>query len=92
MTSTPDDAAIKVAILAAVAAVRAGSSVCPSQVARALAPDDATADGAAWRALMPRVRAVAGQLADRGQIVVTQKGQPVQAVSARGPIRLARPK
>ncbi len=58
-------------------------TICPSDVARALAQDEA-----AWRALMPRVRAVATELADRGEIAVLQKGVPVDAQSARGPIRL----
>ncbi|MBK8976567.1 MAG: DUF3253 domain-containing protein [Planctomycetes bacterium] len=60
-------------------------SICPSQVARALQPD-----GAGWRALMPQVRAVAAWLATTGEIVVTQRGVEVDAVGARGPIRLRR--
>jgi hypothetical protein len=51
-------------------------------VARAIAPS------AAWRPLMPAVRAAAAVLAARGRIEVTQRGCPVDAHSARGPIRL----
>ncbi len=58
-------------------------TICPSDAARALAPDEA-----AWRALMPEVRAVAAELAERGEIAVLQKGVPVDARTARGPIRL----
>ncbi|PWJ22422.1 DUF3253 domain-containing protein [Jannaschia seohaensis] len=58
---------------------RAPRTLCPSEVARALAVD--------WRPLMPRVRAVAATLPE---IVATQKGDPVDPVAAKGPIRLAR--
>ena len=58
----------------------AGKTICPSEVARALADD--------WRALMPQVRAVAARMAARGEIAVTQRGVAVDALSAQGPIRL----
>ena len=61
-----------------------GASICPSEVARALSPAD-------WRPLMPRVREVAAALADRGEVSITQKGKPVAARTARGPIRIALP-
>ncbi|MEM1377524.1 MAG: DUF3253 domain-containing protein [Pseudomonadota bacterium] len=64
----------------------AGKTICPSEVARALADNDD-----AWRALMPSVRAVAAHLSQSGKIVVTQKGAPVDAETARGPIRLGLP-
>lgn len=54
----------------------AGKTFCPSEAARALSGD--------WRALMPRVREVAAGL----PLVATQKGQAVDPVTARGPIRL----
>lgn len=58
----------------------AGKTICPSEAARALGGD--------WRGLMPRVRAVAQELADAGHIVITQKGASVSALDAKGPIRL----
>jgi hypothetical protein len=58
----------------------AGKTICPSDVARALATD--------WRGLMPHVRSVAAQMAERGELRVTQKGVAVDALLARGPIRL----
>ncbi|QPH55697.1 DUF3253 domain-containing protein [Pontivivens ytuae] len=64
-------------------AARREKTFCPSEVARNLSDD--------WRPLMPEVRAVAARLAEQGQIAVTQKGAPVDAEQARGPIRLARP-
>jgi hypothetical protein len=63
---------------------RAPASVCPSEVARAVAPDD-------WRPLMPRVRAAAARLAAAGRIRVTQGAREVDAIAARGPIRLRLP-
>ena len=61
---------------------RDGKSICPSDVARVVG-------GEAWRNRMADVRAVAGELAGRGVLVVTQKGETV-AVDASGPIRLNR--
>ena len=61
---------------------RAPLTVCPSEVARALSPND-------WRPLMPRIRQVAARLADGGEIVATQRGVVVDAVDAHGPIRLS---
>lgn len=59
-------------------------TACPSEVAKTLSAE--------WRALMPDVRRVAGALAQDGQIAVTQKGAPVDAETARGPIRLGLPR
>ncbi len=62
-----------------------GKTICPSEVARALAGDRPAGD------LMPHVREAAAQLAERGEIRVLQKGRPVDARTARGPIRLGCP-
>jgi hypothetical protein len=40
---------------------------------------------------MPRVREVAAKLADRGEVSITQKGEPVDARTARGAIRISLP-
>ena len=77
------DDPVAAAILTAVAARAAGKSICPSEVARLLAED--------WRPLMPAVRAAAARLAAAGVLRVTQKGAAVDAMTARGPIRLAAP-
>ncbi|WP_197408473.1 DUF3253 domain-containing protein [Kocuria rhizophila] len=61
---------------------RAGKTICPSDVARTLG-------GEQWRDLMPQIRDVAGDMADMGEITVTQKGETVDPCTARGPIRLA---
>ncbi|MDF3308060.1 DUF3253 domain-containing protein [Rhodococcus sp. T2V] len=57
------------------------ASICPSDVARAVAPDD-------WRPLMESVREAARRLAAAGEVEITQKGAVVDPDSARGPIRI----
>jgi hypothetical protein len=76
---------IEATIAAMVAERGTGKTICPSEVARALA------GGEDFRPLMPDVREAAAALADRGEVVVTQRGEPVDARTARGPIRLGRP-
>lgn len=77
MSDCPSDDLIQAVILQ-IATERAPKSLCPSEVARALSDE--------WRGLMPSVRRVASGLE---QIAVTQKGAPVDAMTARGPVRLA---
>lgn len=62
------------------------SSICPSDVARALEPDEA-----GWRSLMPDIRRVAAVLADAGLLRVTRGDKVVDAQAGGGPIRLRRP-
>jgi len=59
----------------------ADKSICPSEIARLLFPDD-------WRAHMGEVVASAIELERRGKIIITQKGVPVDPAHIRGPIRL----
>lgn len=80
------DERIAEVLLSLLEARSANSTLCPSEVARAMAPDDE----AVWRALMPDVRRVAAALASRGVVRVTQAGRTVDAVTARGPIRVGR--
>lgn len=63
-----------------------GATVCPSEVARALA-----GDGGPWRALMPAVREAAAELVRQGRLSVTRHGKEVSATGGGGPIRLGRP-
>lgn len=74
------DAMIAAAICRLCARTR--GSICPSEAARACADD--------WRALMPRVREVAGTLAAAGVIEVLQSGEVVTPSAVVGPIRLRR--
>lgn len=64
----------------------ADSSICPSEVARALQSDEA-----AWRALMPQVREVAAAMRNDRLLRITQGGVDVPSDALhRGAIRLAR--
>lgn len=67
----------------------ADASICPSEVARALAP-------AHWRDLMPQIRAVAAELALAGALRITQGSVEIAPAAVlagltRGPLRLRRP-
>jgi Protein of unknown function (DUF3253) len=78
-----DDAVIATAILALLAERDADHTICPSEVARKLAPD-------AWRPLMPAIRRVARALVTDGALELRQRGVPISPeVEPRGPIRLA---
>lgn len=80
MAEALDDDCLRRAILRLARERGDDRTFCPSEVARRLADD--------WRPLMPRIRAVAGALADEGRLEATQRGRPVDARAARGPIRL----
>ena len=64
---------------------RPEASICPSEAARAVDPDN-------WRELMPSARAAAGRLVAAGEVEVTQGGEVVDVTTARGPIRIRRPR
>jgi len=70
------------AILALLAERRPDQTICPSEVARALAPDD-------WRAAMPAVHAAVDRLVRTGGVRLSWKGQPLAARA--GPYRIGRP-
>ena len=57
-----------------------GKTICPSEVARLLYPED-------WREHMEEVRAVGQELVEEDVIEITQKGFPVTPPYT-GPIRL----
>jgi hypothetical protein len=78
-----DESRIEAAILDALAARGPGKSVCPSEIARALAAD--------WRSLMPEIRRVAGALAAEGRLAATRRGAVVDPETPGGPIRLRLP-
>ena len=80
------DDEIAAEILRQLAQRAADSTICPSEVARTLTPDDA-----AWRALMPRVREVAAALRDAGRLRITRGGSDIAPDALhRQAIRLAR--
>lgn len=76
------EAAISQSILALAASRGAGKSICPSEVARALWPDD-------WRGRMEAVREEAFRLRDEGRVRILQSGEEVAGRAVRGPIRIA---
>lgn len=65
-----------------------GKTLCPSDVARALAGSDT----AAWGPLMTPIRRVAVRLAQEGRLVILRKGKPVDPADFRGVYRLALPR
>ncbi len=71
---------IERSILALTAERGPGKSICPSEVARALAPQ--------WQALLPTVRQAAVRLALAGQIEITRKGRAIDPLTMKGVIRL----
>ncbi|QYU71175.1 DUF3253 domain-containing protein [Leptolyngbya sp. 15MV] len=78
------DRAIAEEILRRTAERGPAKSICPSEVARGLEPDEAS-----WRRLMPRVREAAAALARDGRVEILRKGKPVDpAEEIRGVIRL----
>jgi Protein of unknown function (DUF3253) len=64
---------------------RDGATICPSEAARAVDPEG-------WRELMPAARAAAGRLAAAGRVQVTRRGEVVDVATARGPVRVRRPR
>lgn len=78
-----DDPDLETAILSMLAGRTAAATICPSEVARQVAPDG-------WRGRMEDVRRAARRLVDRGLIEITQGGVVVDPSRARGAIRLRR--
>jgi len=59
----------------------ADKTICPSEVARALFPDN-------WRKHMDEVREVAIGLQQQGKVAITQKRELVDLDNIKGPIRI----
>lgn len=77
--------ALQDTILALLASRDASSSICPSDVARAVEPDD-------WRPLMGPVRDAAQRLVEAGAVEITQHGEVVDLATVTGPIRIRLPR
>ena len=80
--AAPDGDAIALEILRQAVARGPAKSICPSEVARAMA------DVAPWQPLMDPVRQAALRLQHAGRIEILRKGKPVPAAAVRGVIRL----
>lgn len=79
----PVDRALEGAILELLGKGNPPSSICPSEAARKVRPED-------WRDWMEDTRRAARRLAHRQRIEVLQKGRVVDPAAFRGPIRLRR--
>jgi hypothetical protein len=60
-----------------------GKTICPSEAARRVDPEDG-------RPLMDPARRVAARLVEAGEVEMTQQGRVVDPATARGPVRLRR--
>lgn len=69
-------------IIAVVRQHKAGTSICPSEVARRVQL------GSDWRRWMEPVRCAARRLVASDKLVITQQGRAVDPSQARGAIRL----
>lgn len=79
------DRALEQRIDELLAARSRSSSICPSDAARALEPDG-------WRELMEPARRAARRMVARGEVEITQHGSVVDPSTAKGPIRIRRPR
>ena len=79
----PVDERLEVAILDLLGRRAGGATICPSEAAKAVEPDD-------WRELMEPARSAARRLVAAGDVVITQKGAVVDPSTAKGPIRIRR--
>jgi DNA-binding FadR family transcriptional regulator len=59
------------------------STICASDAARAVSPDD-------WRDLMEPARRAARRMVAAGEVHITQGGAVVDPLQVRGPIRIRR--
>ena len=81
---TDIDRELETAIADLLDARGAGKTICPSEAARRVDPQD-------WRPLMEPARRAAGRLVEAGEVEMTQRGQVVDPATVRGPVRLRRP-
>lgn len=77
------DAKLESAILSLLESRSGGGTICPSEAARLVEPEQ-------WRTLMERARMAARRLVATGSIEITQGGRAVDPSRAKGPIRLRR--
>lgn len=77
----PVDRDLEAAILDLLEARARDATICPSEAARQVAPED-------WRDLMEPARRAARRLVAAGRVEITQKGSVVDPSTAKGPIRV----
>jgi hypothetical protein len=88
MTEKTDSARIETEMLALITARGPGKTICPSDVARAIAGSESSA----WGPLMTPIRRIAVRLASEGRIVILRKGKPVDPADFKGVYRLGAPR
>ena len=81
MRLTPDDQALEDTIVRLLEARGRRSTICPSEAARLVRPED-------WREWMERTRMAARRLVAADTIEFVQEGRVVDPSRAKGPIRL----
>jgi hypothetical protein len=81
----PVDRELEAAIERLLDARSGDASICPSEAARAVDEDG-------WRTLMEPARRAARRLVAEGRLEITQAGRVVDPSTARGAIRLRRPR
>jgi hypothetical protein len=79
----PVDLALEAAIETLLAARPQSASICPSEAAREVEPED-------WKPLMEPARRAARRLVLAGRVEITQGSRPVDPSTAKGPIRVRR--
>lgn len=79
------DRELEATILRLLEARAGGATICPSEAARAVDPDG-------WEPLMEPARRAARRLVAAGRLEILQGGRIVDPSTARGPIRLRRPR
>jgi hypothetical protein len=81
----PGDTALEDAITALLASRARTATICPSEAARRVAPDEQD-----WRPLMEPARMAARRLVARGEVEIVQGGRVVDPSTAKGAIRIRR--
>ena len=76
------DQRLEAAITELLAMRGGGSSICPSEAARCVAGPGS------WRELMEPARQAARRLANKGTVLIAQRGHVVDPSDFRGPIRI----
>jgi hypothetical protein len=79
------DRALEEATARLLAARAPGGTICPSEAARAVDPDN-------WRELMEPARRAARRMVAAGRAAILQRGRLVDPSTARGPIRVGSPR